>query len=81
MSSLEIAEWMVYYKLEPFGVEMENFRFSILCASVLNATRTKKQQAIHPKKFMEIFDRVDMNKTQSIEEQMKVMNSFSKENI
>lgn len=32
ISSRELTEWMVFFQLEPFGAEIENWRFGMLAA-------------------------------------------------
>lgn len=40
LSASQISEWMVYAGLEPFGPEVDNERFGMVCSSILNGVLT-----------------------------------------
>lgn len=44
ISSHEFAEWMAYYRLEPFGENRQDFRHGILSALIANSNRDPKKQ-------------------------------------
>lgn len=52
LSSLELAEWNAYFKVEPFGAVFEDMHFAALESLIANANRKKGTSPIHPKKFM-----------------------------
>lgn len=54
MSSREFAHWIAYYKIEPFGFEIENFRYGTQTAALVNAvvaTIPKQLGRPRPKPF------------------------------
>lgn len=42
MSVEELLEWMAFYRIEPFGFEIENFRAGVVAATVVNCTPRKR---------------------------------------
>ena len=36
MSSAEFTDWIAYYRLEPFGYEIDNFRYGTQTAAIVN---------------------------------------------
>lgn len=52
IDSAEFADWMAYYRIEPFGERMSDLRTGIIAATVANANRGKKQKALHPIDFL-----------------------------
>lgn len=50
MSSGQLAEWMAYYAIEPFGVEFLDAHFSQLNATMVNKDRKKAHQ-VEPGRF------------------------------
>lgn len=52
ISDAELQEWMVFYRLEPFGEERADLRAGIVAATIANANRGKRRQAFKPTDFM-----------------------------
>ena len=48
MDSGTFAEWMVYYRLEPFGDELTDAHLANVTAILANQNRGKKQKAYKP---------------------------------
>ncbi len=44
MSSAEFAEWLAYYRLEPFGEERADARSALLAALIANLYRNPKRR-------------------------------------
>lgn len=60
MSSLELTEWMAYYKLEPFGQERGDLQAGLVAATVVNLFKDKGSKAASPADFvMEFAPQVD----------------------
>lgn len=56
MSSAQLAEWMAYAKLEPFGEERADLRAGIIASVIANVNRDpKKQRPFKPEDFMPKF--------------------------
>jgi hypothetical protein len=51
ISSLELAEWMIYYGIDPFGNERQDLQAGIIAATVANAN-AGKGKAFQPIDFM-----------------------------
>ena len=53
MTSEQIAEWMAYYNLEPFGNRNRDLHLAIIAATVANfAPFVKKDKVLSPEQFM-----------------------------
>ena len=72
MDSTELAEWMAYYGLEPFGQEREALHAGIIAATVANAN-AGKGKAYQPADFMPDFDR----KEQTADDMRAVLNKMA----
>lgn len=44
LSESELREWMAFYALEPFGSEVEFYRFGIVASIIANANRDPKKR-------------------------------------
>ena len=56
ISSRELAEWMAYYSIEPFGEQREDYRAGLVAATVANcAGAGKKNKALQPADFIPIY--------------------------
>ena len=57
VSSAELTEWMVFYRMEPFGMERGDLQAGIVAATVANVNRDPKKQkrAWEPADFMPQF--------------------------
>lgn len=57
LSSQQLAEWIAYFQLEPWGEERADLRAGIVASTIANVNRSAKQRkAFEPKEFMPRFD-------------------------
>ena len=57
ISSREFAEWLAFYRLEPFGEERADLRMAVLAALIANVNRNpKKRRVFTPEDFMPKFE-------------------------
>lgn len=63
MSSREFSEWMAFYRLEPFGSEIELFGHGITASTVYNVNRGKNKKALDPSDFVPNFEEEARPKT------------------
>lgn len=76
--SRELSEWMAYYRLEPWGCEVEDLRAGIIASTIANANRDPKKQRkpFQPSDF--IPDRIKPPvEEQSWEEQAKILQMWA----
>lgn len=52
MSSSELTEWMAFYRIEPWGTDIELLGHAITASAVHNAHRGKRGRALGAKDFM-----------------------------
>ena len=57
MSSHEFAEWMAFYKLQPFGEVRSDLRMALMMAQMANIFRGKDSKEFTAKDFMPDFDK------------------------
>ncbi len=55
MSSKELASWMAYHTLEPWGEERADLRNGVLCCLIANLFRKKGKPPFKPEDFMPKF--------------------------
>lgn len=74
ISSRELSEWMAFYRLEPWGAEVEDWRFGMLASVVANANRDPKRRRkpYEPTDFMPRRDRRPAEE-QTWEEQARIL--------
>lgn len=51
MSNTEFEEWREFYRIEPFGIQMENHRWGIMASMYANAHRDPRKAAWKPDDF------------------------------
>lgn len=56
MTSTQIAEWMAYFRLEPFGERRADLRAGIIASTVANAHKAKDSRPYKPQDFMPDFE-------------------------
>ena len=56
ISERELAEWIAYYGLEPWGEERADLRAGIVASTVANTNRGGNNRAHKPSDFMPKFD-------------------------
>jgi hypothetical protein len=73
IDSRELTEWMIYYDMEPWGTEIEDWRAGLIASTVANVNRDpkKRKEPYAPHDFMP--KRVQEIKQQSPEEMARVM--------
>ena len=76
VDSRELTEWMAFYKLEPWGTEIEDYRTGVIASTIANANRDSKRKSkpFQPKDFMP----QGKVEEQSWEEQEKILQRWSK---
>ena len=72
ISSRELAEWIAYYGLEPFGQDREALHAGIIAATVANANAAKGK-TYQPSDFMPDFDR----KEQTADDMRAILNQMA----
>lgn len=55
IDSRELAEWMAYYSLDPFGTERDDLQAGIVASTIANAN-SGKGKAFQPNDFMPYSD-------------------------
>lgn len=64
LTSLQVAEWMAYYQLEPWGNEPEEWRHGAWMAMYANAHRGKDSDPVrYPWDFSSYIEKPDMTQT------------------
>lgn len=51
-----LTEWMIFYKMEPFGERRADLRAGIVAATIANANRSKGQSVFKAEDFMPKLD-------------------------
>lgn len=52
VSAAELTEWMEFFRLEPFGPEVESWRAGMIASVVANVNRGKGTKPYKPADFM-----------------------------
>jgi hypothetical protein len=73
IDSAELAEWIAYYGLEPFGQERDSLHSGIIAATIANAHSSSKSKTFQPADFMPDFDATD----QSSDDMKAILNSMA----
>jgi len=55
LSGKELSEWMAFERVEPFGVQMDNFRAGQICAAIVNCNGGKNGKAVSASDFIPLF--------------------------
>ncbi len=72
LNSLEIAEWIAYYNIEPFGYTMDWLRTGVVASMIANVNRKKGTKPAMPEDFVPN----KRKKRQTITEQRSAMQKF-----
>lgn len=51
LDSRQLADWMAYYRLEPYGERAADLRHGIQTAAVINRWRNKHERTYEPQEF------------------------------
>ena len=68
---MEVADWMSYYQLEPFGYKVDWLRTGVVAAMIANVNRKKGTKPAMPEDFIPK-RKVLKKKRQTVEEQRGV---------
>lgn len=52
LDSRQIAEWMAYFSIEPFGEHAAYWRAGVVAATIANVNRGKRSRPYKPEDFM-----------------------------
>jgi hypothetical protein len=61
IDSRELAEWMVYYGLDPFGDVRGDLQAGIVASTIANANKGKNGRAFTPADFMPLIKKPDQS--------------------
>ena len=81
MSSRELAEWMAFFELEPWGTEVEDWRAGLIASTVANAMRDKKsrRKPYEPEDFMPRREvQTKGAEEQSVEDQIAIVEMWAR---
>jgi len=67
ISSRELAEWMAYFEIDPFGEERADLRAGIVASTVANSQRGRRGTAFKPKDFMPKFGQTRQSAGQQLD--------------
>lgn len=78
MSSTQLIEWLEYYRIEPFGYAIENYRFGSIPASIYNSVRGDKHDHIwQANEFYPVVSTENIiTKKQDWNDQLRIANSI-----
>jgi hypothetical protein len=74
IDSHELAEWMAYYSLDPFGTARADLSAGIIAATVANANKGKKGRPFQPADFMPYTEKREQTESDMIQ----ILNSMVK---
>lgn len=76
LTSSQLAEWEAFYKIEPWGCRVEDYRFGVVASTLLSPSIKKGRKV---PKWNEIFpEYVKTPKKQSVEEMKSILMSMVK---
>lgn len=78
MTSREFSEWMAFYRLEPWGTAIDDWRFGMLAAMIANTNRDPKKQRkpFEAQDFMPVRDADPRHEMQSDDEIAQVLHMW-----
>ena len=79
ISSRELSEWAAFYRLEPWGTEVEDWRAALITAAVANSYRDPKRRRkpYEPKDFMPQYEAPEAE-AQTVEEQARILEMWAR---
>src|SRR5690606_3053338 len=79
MSSRELTEWMAFFSLEPWGTEVEDWRFGMLASVIANVNRDTKRRKkpYEPQDFMPRRSQPPREE-QTVEEQARILEMWAR---
>lgn len=51
LTSQEFSEWIAFYRIEPFGPQVDDLRAGVIAATMANTGRAKNSKAYQPADF------------------------------
>lgn len=80
ISSAELTEWQAFYRLEPWGTEIDDLRAGIVSSVVANVNRDPKKQRrpFKPQDFMPKWGGATEKREQSPEEMLRVLQQWQR---
>lgn len=73
VSSLELAEWMAFYRIEPWDTFRDDWHFGMLASVMANAWRGKGSKRFKPKDFIPKFHK----RRQGWQEQLTIVRQIT----
>ena len=79
IDSRELTEWAVFFSLEPWGTEVEDWRAGLIAATIANSYRDPKRRRkpYEPSDFMPRRAVQAEVEEQSVEEQAQIMEAWA----
>jgi hypothetical protein len=74
MSAQEFAEWMAYYRIDPWDASRDDLRSALVCTVIANGNRSKKSRPFKVNDFLLNFREANQNR-QVPEQDPKAMQS------
>ena len=78
MTSREFAEWMAYWRIEPWGALQEDHRAGLICSTLCNIHRKQGQKPFVPEDFTGRGDRKPMDGEQIVAHVTSVLRGLKK---
>jgi chemotaxis receptor (MCP) glutamine deamidase CheD len=76
MSASELAEWVSFYQMEPFGVQRDNIHAGLIASTIANVHRKKNAKPLSFEHFM-LVDATESRKRKS-KETLAAMKALAK---
>ena len=73
ISSKQFFDWLEYFNKEPWGYEIDNYRYGIIASSVLNSVRSKTSDKVWTPNDFFNFDNISNVKKNTDEENFNAM--------
>jgi flagellar basal body rod protein FlgC len=81
VSSRELAEWIAFFELEPWGTEVEDWRAGLIASTIANANRDQKRRR-RPYEPQDFIPRRDVPtkqiEEQSVEDQIAIVEMWAR---
>ncbi len=79
ISSRELSEWMAFFQMEPWGCEVDDWRFGMLASVIANVNRDPKRQRkpFRPQDFVPKRD-AEPAEEQTWEEQARILEMWAR---
>jgi len=80
IDSRELTEWAVFFGLEPWGTEVEDWRAALIASTIANSYRDPKRRRkpYEPSDFMPRRAAQAEVEEQSVEEQAQIMEAWAR---